>query len=435
MVFPQLLSPDDFSPVSADSLCAVEEFFGLQQFEDLQESSDVALHKMAQGLGMLMLYVVGMVVFVVQFVFLQDEDYTVPVVGPPVLPTQIVLTRPNIHVNFTDPDSDWDCSTQHCSWTIQTPNPDYLTSYPNSFPLYEDADKDFLSLLDPQDPPLACIPESFGYSREQADRLFPHVGYPTCEEKTSTPYPILEIDPETDTLTMNCSNGKGWYYLGVHPEEERLGWDKYTGDVHEYKGSPIKLNGREWVYGTCHKDRTTKLEGASYRLRPKKEVRDRVTADMQRNQQFFSEKFGGNETKPVTVLFLVLDSLSRKHFYRKLNQTVEFLNAVDPEKFRLFDFKMHNVMGDNSIPNVYPVWTGSPLNQLSDSQRDHNKKQDSDLTGDTALWSILREKGFATMFLAEFCDNYFSSAIGRRPQVDHTAQLFWCAAERLSGFK
>jgi len=390
---------------------------------------------MSQGVGLLLVYVVCMVGFVVQFVFIQDEDYTVPVVGPPVIPTQLILRRPNIDANFTEPETEWDCTTRPCSWTLYSPNEAYLSAHPQSFPLYEDADKDLKSLLDPQDPPLTCIPESFGYSREQADRLFPHVGYPTCESKTSTPFPILNIDLTADTLTMNCSNEKGWYYLGVLPGEERLGWDKYTGEVHEYQGKPVGLKGREWAYGTCEKERTTKLEGAAYRLRPKEEVRERVKADMKRNQQQFAAQFGSNETRPLTVLFVVLDSLSRKHFYRKLNQTATFLNSIDPDQHRVFDFKLHNVMGDNSIPNVYPVWTGEPLDQLNDAQRDHNKRQDVDLTGDTALWSILREKGFATMFLAEFCDNYFSSAIGRRPKVDHTAQMFWCAAERLSGFK
>lgn len=386
---------------------------------------------MSQGVGLLLIYVVCMVGFVVQFVFLQDEDYTVSVVGPPVSPTQNTLRKPNINANFTEPEKEWDCDTEHCSWKLYIPNEAYLSSHPASFPLYEDADKDLKSLLDPRDPPLTCIPDSFGYSREQADRLFPFVGYPTCEVKTSTPFPILTLDPETDTLTMNCSNGKGWYYLGVLPGEERLGWDKYTGEVHEYKGKPVVLNGREWAYGTCDKEKTTKLEGAAYRLRPKADVRERVKADMKRNQQLF----GSNETRPITVLFVVTDSLSRKHFYRKLNQTAAFLNSIDPEKHRVYDFKLHNVMGDNSIPNVYPLWTGEPLDQLNDAQRDHNKRQDTDLTGDKALWSILKDKGFATMFLAEFCDNYFSSAIGRRPKVDHTAQLYWCAAERLSGFK
>ena len=38
------------------------------------------------------------------------------------------------------------------------------------------------------------------------------------------------------------------------------------------------------------------------------------------------------------------------------------------------------------------------------------------------------------MFGTEFCDNYFSDGIGRKPDVDHILTKFWCAAERLSGY-
>ena len=384
---------------------------------------------MSQGVALLLGYVACMVYLVVDFVFLRDEDYTVSVGLPE------KLRQPGIATDFVQPDEAWDCSLNYCSWTSFQPNSQFEQAHNSSFPVYEDADKDLLSFLDPRDPPLTCVPESFGYSREQGDRLFPFVGYPTCEEKSHTPYPILTLDLDADTLTMNCSNGKGWYYLGVPPSDERLGWDHYTGEAHEYKGKPVTLDGKEWAFGTCDKEKITKLEGAAYRLRAKPEVLERVKADMREKQAEAKEKYGETETRPLTVLFVVMDSLSRKHFFRKLKQTAEYLNRIDPEKFRVFDFKMHNVMGDNSIPNVYPVWTGQPLNNLNDAQRDHNKKQETDLTGDSALWSKLKSQGFATMFLAEFCDNYFSSAIGRRPQVDHTAQLFWCAAERLSGFK
>jgi hypothetical protein len=42
---------------------------------------------------------------------------------------------------------------------------------------------DFLKLIDERDPPLACVPESFGYSKEEAAKIFPDTEFPTCAEK------------------------------------------------------------------------------------------------------------------------------------------------------------------------------------------------------------------------------------------------------------
>lgn len=64
--------------------------------------------------------------------------------------------------------------------------------------------------------------------------------------------------------------------------------------------------------------------------------------------------------KKQIIMLLVVDSASRRHFYRKLPKTVEFLDNLDSKKHRLFDFKIHNVHGDNSVRNTLPIFTGNP---------------------------------------------------------------------------
>jgi hypothetical protein len=48
-----------------------------------------------------------------------------------------------------------------------------------------------------------------------------------------------------------------------------------------------------------------------------------------------------------------LDSLSRRHFFRKLPQTVDYLNelAEDGSGFKVYDFKVHNVIGADTAEN------------------------------------------------------------------------------------
>jgi hypothetical protein len=48
-------------------------------------------------------------------------------------------------------------------------------------------------------------------------------------------------------------------------------------------------------------------------------------------------------------------------FFRKLPETHKYLNNIDPAAFKVYDYKIHQVMGDNSIYNVYPLWTGHRL--------------------------------------------------------------------------
>lgn len=269
-------------------------------------------------------------------------------------------------------------------------NEEFMTKYPNNPLLYRDADQDLNTFIDSKDPPLRCVPESFGYSEQEAEKIFPFVGYPTCPQKMNTYQSIIQIHTNS-TLTMNCTHGKGWYYLGIPSHQEKLGLNSYKGERHKYKGPVTLINHEEWAYGTCEEAKNTLLEGATYTHIPNPEVINRTKNIMQDMQKKAEQKYKETKTRPLTVLMLVFDSISRKHFYRKLPKTVEYLNNLDPSRFRLNDFKIQNVMGDNSLPNVYPVWTGKALPNLSTAKKNSNKSKEEDLIGDKAIWNHLRE--------------------------------------------
>ena len=95
------------------------------------------------------------------------------------------------------------------------------------------------------------------------------------------------------------------------------------------------------------------MEHAAYKPRVKPDVYARVERDM----ADYGKKYG-TKPRPMTVIHVMVDSLSRNHFYRNFPKTIEYLNTLENPPFSLFDFKINNVMGNNSPPNVIPWLTG-----------------------------------------------------------------------------
>jgi hypothetical protein len=281
------------------------------------------------------------------------------------------------------------CRLEECSWLSYQDNAEFEASHPRNMPLYEEADVDIQSKQAPNDPAIRCIPESFGYTKEQAAKVFPDVDFPSCGEVNDVKHDIIKLDPATDLLTMTCP---GWYWLGNGAYEELLGKEPYLGTRVKYTG-PVKLrNQEEWAFGTCDNDKTTRVEGATYSHRPNPEAVQRAQATMEVLQQEAAETSGSKQTKPLSVIMLTLDSVSRRQFYRKLPQTKAFLESVDPQLFRVFDFKIHNVMGDNSLPNVWPVFTGKAQPNITESKRNRYKEMVEDLVGRDAIWHYLKQQ-------------------------------------------
>lgn len=51
----------------------------------------------------------------------------------------------------------------------------------------------------------------------------------------------------------------------------------------------------------------------------------------------------------MIIAMITLDSFSRRHFFRKLPESVRLLNKLNAEgKWKVFDFKVHNVAGSDT---------------------------------------------------------------------------------------
>lgn len=258
---------------------------------------------------------------------------------------------------------------------------------------------------------LTCKPQTFGYSIEQGERVFKDKTYPNCSDIVEGELPEMSIDYLTNTLEMSCKDGSPYYILEPKKHKGRL--YQYSEisplfDKEKYKG-PVKLSVQEFALGSCDGSNFNNL---IYMPRYNK------TAHLQSKEK--ASKLGLKH-KPLIVMLLTIDSFSRRHFYRKLKKTVKFLNNIN-NNFSVYDFKIHNIFGDNSIENMIPVLSELPFKNSVEAR-------EYDALGNNSMYSYFRSKGFVTLFGLEDCDFYFPNAMGRYPQVDHVVRSLYCAGK------
>ena len=264
---------------------------------------------------------------------------------------------------------------------------------------------------------LFCNPSNFGYSLANGEFVFPNFTYPLCAENVKSPAPDMQFDYAKNIFSMKCEYGQPYYILEPTINKGRLFL------YHEIKPlmkslkytKPVKLTTEEFALGSCDgKD----FNDAIHFPRANPELY-KTTAEKMKSL--------GQKHKPLIVISLTVDSFSRRHFYRKLPQTVNFLNKLDP-KFSVFDFKIHNVFGGSSVENIVPIFSGNTYkdNKLTESEI----PREYDVLGKDSMWSYFSSKGFVTLFGLENCDFYFPNAIGRYPAVNYTIRSFYCASKQ-----
>jgi len=261
--------------------------------------------------------------------------------------------------------------------------------------------------------PYKCLPKSFGYSIEKGNQVFPPHEYPSCNT-LNLAGPNIKWDYQTNLFEMECPKGKqGKYLLEPKGLERSIKLQPNMAQhwkVQEYT-APVKLTTEEYVYASCGEENFSK---AIYVPRFNQTLYNETLTKMQSLNK-------GTTPKPQIVFFLTVDSYSRRHFYRKMPQSVEFLSSLKNSSYSVFDFKIHNVIGSNSIKNMFPVFSNLPTTERKDSP-------EKDLAGKQSMWKLFKNRGYVTLFGLENCDYYFPGAIGQEIDVDHTVRSFYCAS-------
>lgn len=259
--------------------------------------------------------------------------------------------------------------------------------------------------------------------------MFPPVEYPRCWDTVDNPFPIVHLNYDSNTLTMNCTKGQKPKYVLGPVDDRKLVLRHEVEDMWEMKeySKPVKLEKRhEFALATCNEEM---LDRAVYIPRFNETLYKETAQTMQKLRQAHS-----THKKPLIVLMMIVDSFSRKHFFRKLHKTVDYLNHLNSgNSYKIYDFFMHNIIGTNSVGNQAPI-LGSNF-YIENIEEKYIGDLNQDFAGEDGIWTIYKKKGFVTYFGLESCDNSFPRKLGRMPNIDHVSSPFYCATYKFTDYK
>lgn len=195
-----------------------------------------------------------------------------------------------------------------------------------------------------------CVPRNFGYSAHKGEQVFPPMTYPECSAKLTKP--IANISLDHGELSLHCEDSQTKTYTSDQNLSKNRLWRPYDledlWEVLPYH-NPVSVSNAEFVYASC--DDTTEFTNAVYMPSYNETAHTRTKALMA----------SLNPKRPLTVLMLTIDSYSRRHFFRKLPKTVDYLNSLNnASDFSVFDFKIHNLFGATSVDNILPIFASKP---------------------------------------------------------------------------
>jgi len=304
---------------------------------------------------------------------------------------------------------------ENCPWEQFTPNAEFKSEVKYTEAFVVDKDKKVLEMRGQ----LACVPSTFGYSVEKGLQIFPEYQYPACRSKVAEEMAVLDLDTNKGQFSVKCKSNETARYVQypayLSPTAHMLYTSLSPKLVAQPYHSPVNTSS-EFVLSACDKVYN------SVKLEPKfqPEAFKRARKIMRESSEFES-------ICPMIILFISVDSYSRRHFYRKMKSTVQMLTSLNNfGRYGVFDFKVHNIMGQGSPENMVPMFSNQTL-------RGFESPPKGDALGETSLWALLRAKGYVTMLGFEDCDKHFPDYLGDQLDVDHLIRSFYCGTQKYCG--
>ena len=325
--------------------------------------------------------------------------------------TKMILLEKNLkqHINLNGSITIWD--------TEEIPDENILNQYLHTLPEYSSV--------------LACKPLGYGYTTEQANKLFlENATYPDCLQETPE---CIAID-EGFLVGNTCSNWNISYALGTTPSEERFGrlsldleWEEMASDVPIGETEFAFLKYPEGRQATSFINFNQEAAGRA----------DKITKEWIKNLNIKITP------RPLTVFLLMFDSLSRQHMYRSFNETIDFLNKTIStgkytKEFAMYDFIINHSHAENTIPNMIPYLFGyaNKYHKLRIKNFNFNDESHAEKfieIQEDSLWKHYEKMGFVTMFGFDIIWDFLVPAVGREIKADHVFTNFWKLSRRVFG--
>ena len=275
-----------------------------------------------------------------------------------------------------------------------------------------------------------CSPALFGVSEAEESRyFFSSYTYPNCSEASPG---LLTV--ESDQIVFSCPSNGIFVYGDILSEEI---YGRYDKKIKWSTKKAFKYHlDTEWIFGKCSDLRLGYLRNIFNQKAAQRSIA--LT-------KVLSER--KSPPRPLSVLLIILDSVSRQSFFRNLKETVSFLNSqvLDPasdlgKSFLMYDFLINNAQGEKTPQNMGPILYGKDIQYLEDSLINYSIFDESDwwafeeLQNSSAIWKHYENQGFVTMFSYDSYTDYLSRITGRRIFTDHVVSNFWRAANEITGY-
>ena len=261
---------------------------------------------------------------------------------------------------------------------------------------------------------LYCTPSSFGFSKEEADVLFPNITYPDCSAVTGLNESLLYINREKDQIYMTCANNSGNFFYGPYSQYTMIKISETQLKSNIQNNGPFIHKNVEFGLGDCKGDNMHYMHAVVdpvFKKEPYAKAIDKMK----------------DGKRPTIIYFITIDSFTRRHFFRKLPKTVEFFNnlKIAHPDIAVYDFKMHSTYGLNSMENQVPI-----LGLRKNFVKTFKGKQFVDKLGIDAIWNLLRERGYISLMGIDGCGFAYPDSIGRNPNIDYSMRQFYCFVQK-----
>ena len=269
---------------------------------------------------------------------------------------------------------------------------------------------------------IKCMPHEYNFSDHEARLYWNYQNYSSCSTKRGD-----DIRVSRDLITAYCRDGQ-YAYFGVDNRKQ----ETFRGGRHKIQweqGTRKFIGNSEFAMVKCNEDSIY-----SYVFNRFNETTSNRTKKV--------EKSLAIESKPIAVLLLVFDSISRDSAKRNLEKTIEYLKQESScgkniSKFSIYDFKLANAESPDTKRNMLPLLYGHSLKRHRQLEAINRYKSNSllDLQKQYSLWSHFSSLGFVTYFSVDTVFSYFAEFTGNEIQADYVFQNFWKAAQTVYGYQ
>lgn len=275
----------------------------------------------------------------------------------------------------------------------------------------------FLSSLKPEnlESESTCKTHQNKYTPTEIKNIFNYQDYSACKTPTND-----TISFKNSQILIQCIKTTTPQYADDYNRFETYGGSRKHRP--SWSNTTPSITNKEFLFIKCSED-------AIYAL-----VFNRFKQEFSDSANQKRRKLGFNK-KPMSVLLLVFDSISRYSFQRNLPKTRKFLQGLEANQqlnqvFSLYEFEKAASVEVRTRWNMAQILYGKSLNEvdkgISRGKQGHFKRmQDLKDYQKHAIWTHFKSLGYVTMFSHGTVMDDLSLITGKYLATDHTFTNFW----------